>query len=118
MMNRKQMSLLAAAVLALAGAGTVTAVAAARSSAPSAPAAHGLVVTAPGTGSAWMPMMTDRPAFAGAALWFLGSPRPAGMHSGTLAFTTATPGTYRYLCPVPGHAQQGMTGTFTVRVAH
>jgi rusticyanin len=80
--------------------------------------AHGLVITAPGTGSAWMPMMTDRPAFAGAALWFLGSPSPAGMHSGTLAFTAATPGTYRYLCPVPGHVQLGMTGTFTVRVAH
>ena len=26
----------------------------------------------------------------------------------------ASPGTYRYLCPVPGHAQKGMTGTFTV----
>jgi len=22
--------------------------------------------------------------------------------------------TYQYLCPVPGHAQEGMTGTFTV----
>jgi uncharacterized cupredoxin-like copper-binding protein len=26
----------------------------------------------------------------------------------------ATPGTYTYLCPVPGHAQQGMYGTLTV----
>jgi len=24
------------------------------------------------------------------------------------------PGIYHYLCPVPGHAQKGMTGTFTV----
>jgi uncharacterized cupredoxin-like copper-binding protein len=26
-----------------------------------------------------------------------------------------TPGTYTFLCPVPGHAQAGMTGTLTVR---
>ena len=25
-----------------------------------------------------------------------------------------TPGTYRYLCPVPGHAKKGMAGTITV----
>jgi len=61
-----------------------------------------------------MPMMTERPAFTGAALWFLGNPTSAGMHEGTLTFTATTPGTYQYLCPVPGHAQQGMTGTFTV----
>jgi hypothetical protein len=24
------------------------------------------------------------------------------------------PGTYRYLCPVPGHAQKGMAGVFIV----
>ncbi len=39
----------------------------------------------------------------------------AGMHEGTLTFTASTSDTYTYLCPVPGHAQQGMTGTFTVR---
>jgi uncharacterized cupredoxin-like copper-binding protein len=36
------------------------------------------------------------------------------MHAGTLSFTATTAGTYRYLCPVPGHAQQGMGGMFTV----
>ena len=76
--------------------------------------AHGLVVTASTATSSWMPMMTARPAFPGSALWFLGNPTPAGMHAGTLTFTASTPGTYRYLCPVPGHAQKGMTGTFTV----
>jgi plastocyanin len=60
-------------------------------------------------------MMTARPAFTGSALRFLGNPTSAGMHEGTLAFTATTPGTYRYLCPVPGHAQQGMAGIFTVR---
>ncbi len=76
--------------------------------------AHGLVVTTGGARSAWMPMMTASPAFTGSALWFLGNPTSAGMHAGTLSFTASTPGTYRYLCPVPGHAQKGMTGTFTI----
>jgi hypothetical protein len=61
-----------------------------------------------------MPMMTDQLAFPGSALWFLADPTAAGMHTGTLTFTAATPGTYHYLRPVPGHAQNGMTGTFTV----
>ena len=77
-------------------------------------AAHGLVVTASGAPFSWMPMMTAGPAFTGSALWFLGNPSSAGMHAGTLSFTASTPGTYRYLCPVPGHAQKGMSGTFTV----
>jgi rusticyanin len=76
--------------------------------------AHGLVITASQATISPMPMMTARPAFAGSALWFLGNPSAAGMHSGTLIFTVTTPGTYQYLCPVPGHAQQGMVGTFTV----
>ena len=49
-----------------------------------------------------------------ALFWFLGNPTSAGMHAGTLTFTAATPGSYRYLCPVPGHAQKGMAGAFTV----
>ena len=56
----------------------------------------------------------SQPAFAGSAVWFLGNPTTAGIHVGTLTFTAATPGTYQYLCPVPGHAQKGMAGTFTV----
>ena len=76
--------------------------------------AHGLVITASQDRSSPMPMVTSRPAFPGSALWFLGNPTSAGMHTATLAFTATTPGTYRYLCPVPGHAQEGMTGTFTV----
>jgi rusticyanin len=80
--------------------------------------AHGLVITASGARSSWMPMMTSKPAFTGSALWFLGNPTAAGMHAGTLAFTAATPGTYDYLCPVPGHAQKGMTGPFTITSTH
>lgn len=66
--------------------------------------AHGLVVTASGAASSWMPMTTAPPAFSGAALWFLGESTSAGMHTGT----------YQYLCPVPGHAQEGMAGTLVV----
>ena len=76
--------------------------------------AHGLVIASGQARSSWMPMMTSQPAFAGSAVWFLGNPTTAGMHAGTLTFTAATPGTYQYLCPVPGHAQKGMAGTFTV----
>jgi rusticyanin len=76
--------------------------------------AHGLVVTASADTSSPMPMMTSQPAFPGSALWFLPNPTAAGMHTGTLTFTASTPGTYDYLCPVPGHAQKGMTGLFTV----
>ena len=77
--------------------------------------AHGLAITASSPVASWMPMMTARPASTGSALWFLGNPTSAGLHSGTLAFTAATPGTYHYQCTVPGHAQKGMTGTLTVR---
>ncbi len=76
--------------------------------------AHGLVVTASHDLSSPMPMMMARPAFPGAAVWFLGRPTTAGMHASTISFTAAAPGSYRYLCPVPGHAQEGMAGLFTV----
>jgi rusticyanin len=77
--------------------------------------AHGLVITASDASASWMPMMTARPAFTGSALWFLGNPTSAGMHEGSFTSTATTPGAYHYLCPVPGHAQEGMSGTFTIR---
>ena len=76
--------------------------------------AHGLVITSSADTSSPMPMMTSYRAFTGSALWCLGNPTADGMHTASLIFTATTPGTYHYLCPVPGHAQQGMTGTFTV----
>jgi FtsP/CotA-like multicopper oxidase with cupredoxin domain len=76
--------------------------------------AHGLVVTPDTGGASAMPMMTAAPAFPGAALWFLGDPTPAGMHAGTLRFTASRAGTYRYLCPVPGHVAKGMEGVFEI----
>ena len=77
--------------------------------------AHGLLIMPAGAASSSMPMMTAAPSFSGSALWFLGKPTAAGMHAGTLAFTATTSGSYQYLCPVPGHAREGMAGTFTVR---
>lgn len=77
-------------------------------------AANGFVVTADGAASSSMPMMNAAPSFSGSALWFLGNPTSAGMHTGTLTFTAGSSGTYQYLCPVPGHAQKGMAGRFIV----
>jgi rusticyanin len=76
--------------------------------------AHGLVVTANGSASSWMPMMTSPPAFTGAAVWFLGEPTSAGMHTATISFSATRSGKYQYLCAVPGHAQKGMFGSFVV----
>ena len=77
--------------------------------------AHGLVVTSRGSSDSWMPMMTASQAFPGAAVWFLGDPTSAGLHAASMSFAATTPGTYHYLCPVPGHAQKGMVATFVVR---
>ena len=76
--------------------------------------AHGVVITAGDAASSVMPMMTAPPAFSGAALWFLGEATAAGMHTATLSFTASSAGTFQYLCPVPGHAQEGMVGSFVV----
>ena len=38
---------------------------------------------------------------------------PGGSRSGTLP--ALKPGTYQFICSIPGHAQLGMTGTLTVR---
>ncbi len=76
--------------------------------------AHGLVITSAADPVSAMPMMTDRPAFTGSAVWFLGNLTAAGMHSATMVFTASTAGSYTYLCPVPGHAEKGMSGQLTV----
>ena len=55
-------------------------------------------------------MMAAAPAFAGSAVWFLGDPTSAGMHTFTLSFTATESGIYQYLC----HSRDGMVGTFMV----
>jgi uncharacterized cupredoxin-like copper-binding protein len=76
--------------------------------------AHGIVVTSTDAAGAWMPMMKSAEAVPGAAIWALGAADSSGAPTETTAFTAATAGTYTYLCPVPGHSQQGMYGTLTV----
>lgn len=78
--------------------------------------AHGvLVTTTDAANTSWMPMMTSTVAFPGSAIWALGEADSSGAPTATTSFTAATAGTYTYLCTVPGHTQQGMHGTLTVR---
>jgi rusticyanin len=55
------------------------------------------------------------PAFPGAAAGAIGDPTAAGHGARDIAFTASVAGTYRYLCPMPGHAEMGMYGGFVVQ---
>jgi hypothetical protein len=56
-----------------------------------------------------------QPAFDGAWTRVIGDPTAAGQGGDVTRFSADTPGTYAYLCPMPGHAQMGMYGTFIVQ---
>lgn len=75
--------------------------------------AHGWVITSA------QPPFTFRaatpPALPGASAAVIGDPTPAGQGARTIAFTASTAGTFQYICPMPGHAQMGMHGTFIVQ---
>ncbi len=75
--------------------------------------AHNWAVTSARPPFPYMSMMSGV-AFAGAWATPLGDPTSAGLPSETISFTASTAGTYTYLCQVPGHAAQGMYGTFQV----
>lgn len=75
---------------------------------------HGWLLTS-GSANSYMPMMSSPVAFSGSAAGPLeaagtGSQWPAE----TIEFTADRSGTFAYLCPIPGHAQRGMWGNFTV----
>jgi plastocyanin len=53
-------------------------------------------------------------AFPDAYAPILGDPTSEGHPEETIRFRATTPGTYRYECPVPGHAGMGMQGVFSV----
>jgi plastocyanin len=53
-------------------------------------------------------------AFPGSFAPILGDPTTAGQPLETIRFTASQPGTYRYECPVPGHAAMGMQGELLV----
>ncbi len=55
------------------------------------------------------------PAFPGAVARPIGDPTSAGHGASILSFVASSPGTYYYLCPMPGHAEMGMAGQFVVQ---
>jgi rusticyanin len=55
------------------------------------------------------------PAITGAYAGIIGDPTSAGDGANTISFTASAPGSYEYICPMPGHAQMGMHGFFTVQ---
>ena len=55
------------------------------------------------------------PAINGAFTGVIGDPTAAGDGASSITFRASTAGTYRYICPMPGHAQMGMHGTLIVR---
>jgi rusticyanin len=56
-----------------------------------------------------------KPAIAGAFAGIIGDPTAAGDGANTITFTASDTGNYDYICPMPGHAQMGMHGSFVVR---
>jgi plastocyanin len=54
-------------------------------------------------------------SYPGHAYGVIGDPTAAGDGANTVSFTVSGPGGYEYICPMPGHAQMGMHGSFTVR---
>lgn len=75
---------------------------------------HAWLLTPAGPPFPYMPMMGTPPAFPGSFALTLGESSSAGMPAETIVFQANTAGRYTYLCPVPGHAQQGMYGVFVV----
>lgn len=61
----------------------------------------------------YMAMMYG-PAIGGAFAPILEEATPASSPSETVRFTAAQAGRFTYLCTVPGHAEEGMFGTFVV----
>jgi rusticyanin len=55
------------------------------------------------------------PAITGAYAGVIGDPTGAGDGADTIGFTASDTGSYDYICPMPGHAQMGMHGSFIVR---
>jgi plastocyanin len=55
------------------------------------------------------------PAIPGAYAGVIGDPTAAGDGANTITFTASGTGSYQYICPMPGHAQMGMHGSFAVR---
>jgi rusticyanin len=75
--------------------------------------AHAFVITSANQPFTFRPDVP--PAFPGAAAGPIGDPTAAGQGARDIAFTASASGVYRYLCPMPGHAEMGMDGNFVVQ---
>lgn len=75
---------------------------------------HGFELT---TGTPPFPRMAMRGgtvAAAGALIMPVPPPEGSRWYAARTSFTAPSPGTYHYICPVPGHAERGMWGTLVV----
>lgn len=75
---------------------------------------HGFELT---TGTPPFPRMAMRDgtvAAPGALIMPLPPPDGSRWYAAHASFTAPPPGTYHYICPVPGHAERGMWGTLVV----
>lgn len=75
---------------------------------------HGFEVTTARPPFREMAMMQGPAAFSGAFIMPILPETSQGQYHRSTQFTATTAGTYYYICPVPGHAAQGMAGQFVV----
>ncbi|MHB1834561.1 MAG: sulfocyanin-like copper-binding protein [Solirubrobacteraceae bacterium] len=78
---------------------------------------HGFELTTAAPPYPRMAMMAGRIAAPGALIMPVPAPKGRLWHAATVTFRAPPPGTYYYICPVPGHAAQGMWGKLVVRPA-
>ncbi|MHB1927850.1 MAG: sulfocyanin-like copper-binding protein [Acidimicrobiales bacterium] len=76
---------------------------------------HGFELTTAAPPYSRMAMMQGRIAAPGAFIMPVPPPKANLWYAATISFRAPSPGTYHIICPVPGHAQQGMWATFVVR---
>lgn len=76
---------------------------------------HGVELTTASPPYDRMAMMEGSIATPGAFVMPLPPPKGNLWYAATVTFESPAPGTYHIICPVPGHAQQGMWATFIVR---
>lgn len=75
---------------------------------------HGFAVTTANPPFGEMAMMQGSASFPGAFIMPVLPETSQGQSHRRTQFTAAQAGTYHYICPVPGHAAQGMAGEFVV----
>lgn len=76
---------------------------------------HGFEITTAAPPYNRMAMMDGRVAAPGAFIMPVPPPKGSEWSAATVTFQAPPPGTYHIICPVPGHAEQGMWAIFIVR---